>query len=136
MIFNLPQQTYLLILRSFTFGVVLGFVYDLLFVAIKPMQKGKSRMLNFCRAMLLFVCDFFFCMLWAVSALLVMYYSNRGFFRAIVFVIMFIGFISFRVSIGRVFSKLLLKIYRFICRVVRKIAGILIIPIKFIKNNP
>lgn len=120
-----------MILRSFLSGVILGVVYDIFTTALKTPPTDTKKFIKIIFSCLLFVFDFLFCVVCGVVALLLMYYSNRGFFRAIVLPIMFIGFISFRVSIGILFRKLLRVVYG----LVLKLLKILLIPLKFIKSK-
>ncbi len=131
MIFNLQGETLLLILRSFLSGVMLGGVYDIFATALKEPSADAKRLIKIIFSCLLFVFDFLFCVCCGVTALLLMYYSNRGFFRAIVLPIMFLGFICFRVSLGRLFRRFL----RFVYGVIFKLIKILLIPLKFIKSK-
>lgn len=131
MIFNLQGETLLLILRSFLSGVILGVLYDVFATALKEPPGDAKRFIKIIFSCLLFVFDFLFCVCCSVSALLLMYYSNRGFFRAIVLPVMFLGFVCFRVSLGIPFRRFL----RFIYRIILKLLKILIIPLKFIKSK-
>ncbi len=131
MIFNLQGETLLLILRSFLSGVILGVVYDVFSTVLKDPPPDAKRHIKIIFSCLLFVCDFLFCVCCGVTALLLMYYSNRGFFRAIVLPIMFLGFVCFRVSLGRLFRKLV----RFVCGIILKLLKILLVPLKFIKSK-
>lgn len=131
MIFNLQGETLLLILRSFLSGVILGGVYDVFATALKEVPADAKKTTKIIFSCLLFVFDFLFCVCCGATALLLMYYSNRGFFRSIVLPVMFIGFISFRVSIGVLFRKLLRVVYGLILRLLK----ILLIPLKFIKSK-
>ncbi len=131
MIFNLQGETLLLILRSFLSGVILGAVYDIFSTALKEPPSDAKRIIKIIFSCLLFVFDFLFCVCCGVTALLLMYYSNRGFFRAIVLPVMFVGFICFRISLGRLFRRFLKLVYG----IIFKLLKILLIPLKFIKSK-
>lgn len=131
MIFNLQGETLLLILRSFLSGVILGALYDIFTTALKEPPADAKRFIKIIFSCLLFVFDFLFCLSCGITALLLMYYSNRGFFRAIVLPVMLVGFICFRVSLGRPFRKLLRVVYG----LVFKLLKILLIPIRFLKSK-
>lgn len=131
MIFNLQGETLLLILRSFLSGVILGALYDIFTTALKEPPADAKRFIKIIFSCLLFVFDFLFCLSCGITALLLMYYSNRGFFRAIVMPIMLVGFICFRVSLGRPFRKLLRVVYGLIFKLLK----ILLIPIRFLKSK-
>ena len=100
MIINAQSETLLLILRSFLSGIILGVVYDVFTVALKKPASDSRAPVKVLFSVLLFLFDFLFCLLCAAVSLLLMYYSNRGFFRALVFVLMFLGFTCFRLSYG------------------------------------
>ncbi len=119
MIFNDQEQTILLILRSFIAGMLLCVVYDVVFEAL---FKVKHRKLLF--GITSFVFDFFFCILCACVSILLMYYANKGFFRSLVFIFMILGFVCFRISVGRLLRKILSAVY-----------GVLLIPVRFVKNK-
>ena len=131
MIFNLQGETLLLILRSFLSGAILGGLYDIFATLLRDPPAESKKIIKILFSCLLFICDFLFCICCGVTALLLMYYSNRGFFRAIVLPIMFLGFICFRVSLGRLFRRFL----RFFYGIIFKLIKILLIPIKFIKSK-
>ncbi len=131
MIFNLQGETLLLILRSFLSGVILGALYDIFTTALKDPPADAKRFIKMIFSCLLFVFDFLFCLSCGITALLLMYYSNRGFFRAIVMPIMFVGFICFRVSLGRLFRKFLRVMYGLIFKLLK----VLLIPLRFLKSK-
>ncbi len=128
MIFNVQEDTLIFLLRSFTSGVILGIVYDVFTVAIRnlPYKTGKARF--FLLQLPLFVFDFVFCIICAVFVLLLTYYSGKGIFRISVICLMFLGFLCFRCSVGKIFRRILATIYKIII----KILGILLFPFKFI----
>ncbi len=131
MIFNFQGETLILILRSFLSGAILGAIYDVFATALKGPSEDAKRFIKIIFSCLLFVFDFLFCLSCGVTALLLMYYSNRGFFRAIVLPVMFLGFICFRISLGILFRRFL----RFIYGIILKLIKILLVPLKFIKSK-
>ncbi len=131
MIFNLQGETLLLILRSFLSGAMLGVLYDIFSTLLKDPPVDSKKIIRILFSCLIFVFDFLFCLCCGATALLLMYYSNRGFFRAIILPIMFLGFICFRISLGRLFRRFL----RFVYGIVFKLLKILLIPLEFIKSK-
>ena len=131
MIINVQSETLLLILRSFLSGIVLGVIYDVFTVALKMPTGDRRALVKVISSVLLFLFDFVFCLLCAAVSLLLMYYSNRGFFRAFVFAFMLLGFLCFRCSLGILFRKLLSAIYRLIWRIIQ----IATTPLIFLKNK-
>lgn len=131
MIVNLQGETLLLILRSFLSGIFLGILYDVFTVALKMPQINAGKVKKAVVSILLFIFDFTFCLVCAAAALLLMYYSNRGFYRSLVFIVMFLGFLCFRCSLGILFRRLLVLLYRFILKLFR----IALIPLCFIKSK-
>lgn len=123
MILNNQPQTLLLILRSFTSGLVLCVIYDFFSVALGKIGKEK-RSQRIAGAVLGFAFDFLFCILCALNGILLMYYANKGFFRSLVFLFMFLGFVCFRLSLGKLLRKALSVVYDFLLK-----------PIIFIKNK-
>ena len=131
MIFNMQGETLLLILRSFLSGAILGVLYDIFSTLLCDPPADSKKIIKIIFSCLLFICDFLFCICCGVTALLLMYYSNRGFFRAIVLPIMFLGFVCFRISLGRLFRRFL----KFVYGIIFKLLKILLIPLKFIKSK-
>lgn len=131
MIINAQSETLLLILRSFLSGIILGVVYDVFTVAIKKPASDSRAPVKVLFSVLLFLFDFLFCLLCAAVSLLLMYYSNRGFFRALVFVLMFLGFTCFRCSLGILFRRVLSALYGLIWKILK----IATIPLRFVKNK-
>lgn len=123
MILNNQYQTILLILRSFTSGLLLCVIYDIFSVALSKFGKEKKSQRVMC-ATLGFVFDFLFCILCALNGILLMYYSNKGFFRSLVFIFMILGFVSFKFSLGRLLRKALSAVYDFLLK-----------PVIFLKNK-
>lgn len=128
MIFNIRGETLLLLIRSFLAGVVLGAVYDIFRAALTYRSSGGRGLPRWVSLLLSAVFDFIFCILCAVSALLLMYYSNRGFFRASVIPVMLAGFLCFRCSLGKILGRVLSWAYG----VIWKIILILTFPVRFI----
>ncbi|MBE6547355.1 MAG: hypothetical protein E7667_00555 [Ruminococcaceae bacterium] len=129
MIFNLQAQTVLLLLRSFLSGCVLSAVYDIFTVMIGNTDTPR-RLRKIILSVLLFVCDFCFCLLCGIVSLLLMYYSNGGFFRAIIFPVMLVGFISFRCSLGILWRKLLMLLKKAILKLLMLLSRPMIFIIK------
>lgn len=121
MIFNIRGETFLLLLRSFLAGAVLGAVYDILRTAVSPSRDDERGLRGVRRVAVLIISavfDIIFCILGGVTALLLMYYSNRGFFRASVLAVMLLGFLCFRCSLGIIFRRVLSWLYGIIWRVI------------------
>ena len=129
MIQNIQSQTLLLVLRSLMAGGVLCAAYDAFIMAMPTESRGGAvRVLcGVWRAL----ADLLICICFAVFALLIMYYTNRGFFRALVILVMALGFLLFKVSIGRLWRRLC----AFFWGLVRKILRFFILPLIFIKNK-
>lgn len=128
MIFNIRGQVLLLFLRSFLAGVALGAVYDVFRVALTCTRGGEHRLPRWVEILLSAVFDFIFCILCAAVALLLMYYSNKGFFRASVPLVMLVGFLCFRLSLGRILRRVLSWVYG----VMWKIILVLTFPVRSI----
>lgn len=129
MILNIQSQTLLLVLRSFLSGCVLCAVYDVLVTAMPTESRGG--VIRVLRGVWRGIADLLICICFSILALLIMYYTNRGFFRALVILVMSLGFLVFKVSIGMLWRRLCNLFWG----LVRKILRLFILPLIFIKNK-
>jgi len=122
-----------LILRSFVMGVLLGVLYES--VRIVKMLLGMSAETRAGKILLylyLFFTDLSFCLLFAFSVILLTYNISGGVFRGCVYFCMACGLIIYRLTLGRLMSRVECWITEIIRKSVRAILGFVLIPIRAI----
>lgn len=116
---DLSQEVILsLILKSFFIGAMLGLLYEC--VRVVKMLLGIERAGRGGKILLfvyLFFTDLAFCLLFALSAVLLTYNVSGGVFRGCVYVCMVLGLVIYRLTLGRLAER----IERFLTDIIRKI---------------
>lgn len=131
MILNIQSRTLLLIIRSLFCGCALGLLYDLTHTRPRGLASPPRKSALFFRGAILFFLDVIFCIVSAVAAELMTYYFGGGFFRAIVYVMVALGFLGFRYTVGILLRRLLSYLYGCMLRVTVRLVRLLRRPLVF-----
>ncbi len=126
------KELALLALSSFVCGILLGILYEP--VSLLSMTvKGKSRVRKIFHGIMLFIFDLIF----AVSAGLcgiMLFWSYGSVFRMMTFAFMGIGYLLYRVTLGRLALRLNKLLCDLLKRCILKLYRLTLIPLNMIKN--
>lgn len=125
-----------LVIWSIIDGGFLCLLYDVIRVMrnifsvstdVSRMKKGKFFPF---KMFFLVASDFLFCLVTAISFLVLSYYTNGGVFRGLVVICAIIGFIAVRLTLSKVFVYLLYKVALVIKKLLRLLC---IVAVKIVK---
>lgn len=130
---DLTQSEFgILILSSLACGAVLGLVYDFirglrLLLGIDIHGTVAHRVFSH---ILLFFFDFVFWLAFGICAVLLMYNEANGFFRAVVYIGMGIGFLIYSLTLGYLVRMILFFLVKKLKIVLNFLLGLLLRPLK------
>ncbi len=122
--------------KSFISGAIIGAVYEcvrVLRMLVCPSEQGRLASLRRgAEIILVFVSDLVFCLLFAVTALLLTYNISGGIFRGCVYLCMGLGWLIYRLTVGRLTYKIEKKLTFFIKKVLKRLLKLFFVPIRAI----
>ena len=133
-----------LFLASFAAGIALGGIYDLLtlsrlFLGLSPKRNTRVDVLRpqgkFRTALtpiLLFLEDLCFILLCGISLLLLLYFVNDGVFRFWAPLGMGCGFFVYRMTLGRLITRISEALVKLLHRFLRRLISCLLFPLRLI----
>lgn len=135
---DLTQSEFgILILSSLACGTILGLVYDFIrgVRLLLGIDTGKTAVdMPMARRILchvlLFILDFSFWIAFGLCAILLMYNEADGFFRAVVYVAMGIGFLAYSLTLGRFIRIILFFLIKKLKKLLNFVLRVLLRPIK------
>ncbi len=133
---DLSQELILnLIIDSFITGVLIGVLYEsvrLLRLMLCSSRNTERAVLTKLRktadAVLTFFTDLVFCLLSASASLVLTYNVSGGVFRGCVYIFMALGWLIYRISLG----KLAYKLEKFLSKIIKKLLKMVFTPISVI----
>lgn len=131
---DLSQELILsLIIKAFLTGVLLGVAYE----AVRMLRmlfgiRESEKKLRVPSLIFLFVTDLLFCLLFALSAILLTYNISGGVFRGCVYVCMAVGLLIYRFTLGVITEKIERVITNIIKKILRQVLRVTLIPIRAI----